>query len=267
MSEYQLSLVVFTVFCQWSIGSVLAVTIYRSLSDATGSLWQPRSAASLIWLVCLIGSFASFGHLGSPMEAYNALRGVGHSWLSREVVAFFILNGCMTLWMLSHYVNTTKHVQQLLGAITSVVGLVAILVSAQVYFQLQSHAEWNTMLTHLTFLSTALTLGMATVILFICASNQVVPATIRYLLGFSVLMTFVVMTLFALRVDSLASHNLLTAYQVLGSILAGTLLFMMVRDSSRYKPEWVFAVMLVMVSGEFVGRMSFYSSVMSKIPW
>ncbi|MET4693958.1 dimethyl sulfoxide reductase anchor subunit family protein [Endozoicomonas lisbonensis] len=267
MSDYQLSLVFFTIFCQWGVGSVLGVTLYCSLPEAEDRPLNTKAVAALIWLICLVGSLCLLSQLDNPAMAYRALFSAGGSWLSREVTASVILNGCTTLWMVSYYADGKKGVQQLLGGFTSVLGLIAILVSAQVYFQAELHPEWNTLLTHLTFLSTALTLGMATVIVFIRAYGHEVPLTIRYLQGFSVIVTLVVMTLFVRHLDYSATHNLLTAYQLLGSVLAGGLLFVMVRNSGRYRPEWMLVTALVMVSGEIAGRLSFYSSMTAGAPW
>ena len=268
MNEYQLSLVFFTVLTQWSIGSVLAVTLYRGLSANTQvfGLWNPRAVAACIWLICFVGSLCSLGHMGNPANALYVLRGLGHSWLSREVLAFLVLNSFMTLWMLSHFVEVKASIQQLLGAITAVTGLIAILVSAQIYFQLTHHPEWNTVLTHFAFVSTALVLGLATLIVFLTASELSIPTLVRSLLGLSVLMTFIVLLLLS-QVTGTSGSSPLIWYQVFGTVLAGLMLFMMAGAVKSHYPGAILIAMLVMVSGEIVGRMSFYSSVMSKIPW
>ena len=92
-----------------------------------------------------------------------------------------------------------------------------------------------------------------------------VPWVMRCLLGFSVMFKFVVVTLFARHMDSYASHNLLTVYQLVGSVLGGTLLFVMVRDTHRYKPEWVLLATMVVVSGELAGRSSFFGALTNPI--
>ncbi|MGI9275838.1 MAG: dimethyl sulfoxide reductase anchor subunit family protein [Endozoicomonas sp.] len=268
MNEYQLSLVFFTVLTQWSIGSVFAVTLYRSLSTSAQlfGLWNPREVAACIWLVCFIGSLCSLGHMGNPANAIYALRGLGHSWLSREVLAFLVLNSFMSLWMLSHFVEIKQSIQQLLGAATAITGFIAILVSAQIYYQLTHHTEWNTALTHFAFVSTALVLGLATLIVFLTASELSIPALIRNLLGLSVLMSFIVLLLLS-QVTGAAGSSHLIWYQVFGTVLVGLMLFMMASTVKDHYPGAILIAMLVMVSGEVVGRMSFYSSVMSKVPW
>ena len=41
----------------------------------------------------------------------------------------------------------------------------------------------------------------------------------------------------------------------------------MTGDSERYKPEWVFLVMLLIVSGEVAGRVSFYGPMVTQLHW
>ncbi|AMO55935.1 hypothetical protein [Endozoicomonas montiporae] len=48
MSKYQLSLVFFTILCQWSVGAVLAVTIYRSLPGVNKHQWNAKTVVALI---------------------------------------------------------------------------------------------------------------------------------------------------------------------------------------------------------------------------
>nr|WP_269077872.1 DmsC/YnfH family molybdoenzyme membrane anchor subunit [Endozoicomonas montiporae] len=215
-----------------------------------------------------MGSVCLFSHLDSWLLAMNVLSGFGHSWLSRELLALLVLNVCTTLWMVSHNHDSRKPFHQWMGVVTSITGIMAVLMSAHVYALLPSRPEWNTVLTHLTFLCTVLVLGITTVIVFIRAyDNLVVPSTIRYLLGLSVLATLVVVTLFVRHIDKFATHNWMTMYQLVGTVLGGALLFVMAGNSNRYKPEWVFLVMLLILSGEVAGRVSFYSSMVTPVHW
>lgn len=46
-----------------------------------------RTTIALIWLIEVVGSSMSMGHLGDPLGAYRSVLGIAHSWLSREAIA------------------------------------------------------------------------------------------------------------------------------------------------------------------------------------
>ncbi|MEY0604180.1 dimethyl sulfoxide reductase anchor subunit family protein, partial [Providencia huaxiensis] len=102
----ELPLVFFTVMSQWGIGAILALTIYQMNASKENILSGGvlRRAVLAIWLIEVIGSSMSMGHLGVPLEAYRSILGLSHSWLSREAVTFILLNGLVTLWALSCWV-------------------------------------------------------------------------------------------------------------------------------------------------------------------
>ena len=263
MHQYQFSLVLFTVLTQWSIGCLLALTAYRTLAPESAELKYSKQIALFIWGLCVVGSLSSLKHLGNPLQAYYALRGLSHSWMSREVVAFGMLNGLMTLWMLSHFLETRSLVQKVLGIVTSVFGLTAVVVAGQIYFMVEHQPEWNTVLTHLGFIGTTLLLGVASLTAMLKLSKQTVPTTFRYLLGACVLFVFAIIV----QLSQITGTSNLLWFRVFASIMAGVTLFMLAGSVSKQPTVLFVLATLLMVSGEIAGRMSFFSSVMAKVPW
>ncbi|MGO2437380.1 MAG: dimethyl sulfoxide reductase anchor subunit family protein, partial [Serratia proteamaculans] len=176
MSEYELPLVFFTVFCQWAVGAIVAITVLivaqpRWLTEEK-RFNALRKMAVAILAVNIIGSLLSLLHLGSPTGAYRAILGIGHSWLSREVVAFFLLNAVVFSWAAILFrFNRSQALIRGVSLLASVAGLAAIMVSAQVYYQMSSHPLWHSPITHLSFIATALLLGFTTLGLRISVFN------------------------------------------------------------------------------------------------
>ena len=265
MHQYQFSLVFFTVLTQWAIGCVLALSLYRSISAESSRKYSLRIAL-VIWAICSLGSVLSLAHLGDPLVAYNAIRGLASSWLSREVVAFSVINGFMTLWMLTHLVKGKENLQQPLGILTGLLGLCAIIMSGQIYYVIEHQPTWHTSLTHISFVSTALLLGLTSLITIMRFSGENIPSLYRYLLGASVLLIFAIIVN-ASQIAVRETISSLIWFRVGASVLGGCLLFMMA-DNIMKRSTWsVLAVGLLIVAGEIAGRMMFYSSALGHSPW
>ena len=263
MHQYQFSLVFFTVLTQWSIGTLLALTVYQWVSDKQPLSQYAKSIALFIWGICVIGSLSSLKHLGNPLQAYYALRGLSHSWMSREVVIFGLLNGLMTLWVLTHLIESKPYLQKALAVATTVTGLIAMTVAGQIYYRVEHQPEWNTLLTHLGFLGTALLLGSASLIAILARLKQPVPPVLRFMLGSSILLVFTVIVL----LSQITGTSHLLWFRVFASILTGVALCVLAGSVHKYPVAWFAMAALLMVTGEIAGRMFFFSSVMSKVVW
>ncbi|WP_317917084.1 dimethyl sulfoxide reductase anchor subunit family protein [Vibrio sp. MACH09] len=267
MEQFQFSLVFFTVLSQWGIGCIAALTFYRMFFSLHASqLTAIKPAVLGIWGIILTGSLCSLAHLGSPFEAYYALRGLGSSWLSFEVVAFGTINGVVALWVMTHFVESKRSLQQPLGILASVLGLSGVVMSGQIYFSVEHQPEWNTVLTHLSFIGTALLLGMASLTTYIRLSNQSVPTMVCNVYAAAIALVLIIVAMWS-QIAGLETNGELIWYRVVASIIGGVILMMLItRNESRYN-KILFASTLIMVTGEIAGRMSFYSSVLSKTPW
>src|SRR5690606_14459184 len=91
---HELPLLVFTLFLQGSVG----VTLWLALApqSQTAHLRMFPIAATAFALAC-IGLISSTLHMGYPLNALNALRHVGSSWLSREIVFASLYLACLGL--------------------------------------------------------------------------------------------------------------------------------------------------------------------------
>ncbi|HGN9370497.1 TPA: dimethyl sulfoxide reductase anchor subunit family protein [Citrobacter pasteurii] len=261
MEHYELPLVFFTVFAQWGVGGVLALTLCQSFSTTKFSANQYRMLALLFWSITVLGSLASLAHLGTPTGAYRALAGLGISWLSREVVMFIALNTMIFCWMGLCWFKPQHWAVNPLGGMTALIGLASILVTSQVYYQMTLHPLWSSIATPVGFLATAILLGFISVAAAfgywhnssstLCKAG----AIIGILLSAGALWI-------RFQVPGSDASSPLFWWQLFASI--GVAVWCISRRNVGVSAYVWGAVIL---TGELAGRMLFYSNVMSGAPW
>lgn len=267
MNEYELPLVFFTVLCQWGIGGIIALTLYQLCPAARMSVGQLKYLVLGLWLVEVVGSSLSLLHLGSPFGAYRAVLGLPHSWLSREVIAFILVNISLFLLLATCWLRPQNRAWvTTLGIVTSVLGIAAILVSAQIYYQMASHPLWHTPLTQLAFLSTALLLGFATLGIYLSCCGLAVPRIVRYGLLMGCLLLLATL-MGRYQIAGASAQGIMLWWQLVGSMLVGGVLFAALSLRTRLTPSLAAIAGVALVSGEIVGRMLFYHNVMGQFPW
>ena len=265
MEHFELPLVFFTVLTQWGIGALLAVVIGQQRAVPVFAPQVLKRVALFVWLVTVIGSLASIAHLGAPMGALRALYGLGHSWLSREVVAFFLLNVLTTLWLLMVWLNFNARAATLVGIIAVLAGIAAILVSSQVYYQMVLHPLWHSPATQLAFIGCALLLGFVSIAVFANLWGSEVARRLRagVIVGVAVVACALV---WRYRIAEADAASLLLWWQLLASLAISVAVFAMLRHGKLAAWAGVLAIALVF-TGEIAGRMLFYSNVMSGASW
>ncbi|MEB1083525.1 DmsC/YnfH family molybdoenzyme membrane anchor subunit [Citrobacter portucalensis] len=263
MEHFELPLVFFTVMTQWGIGALLAVVIGQQRTTPVFTLHTLKRVAVFIWLVTVIGSLASIAHLGAPTGAPRALYGLAHSWLSREVVAFFLLNALVTLWVLMVWINAKGTL--LVGLVAVLAGIAAILVSSQVYYQMILHPLWHSPATQLAFIGCALLLGFVSVAVLANVWGTEVARRLQagVIIGVAVVACALV---WRYRIAGADAASVLLWWQLLASIVIGVVVFAMLRHGRLSVWSGVIAIALVF-TGEIAGRMLFYSNVMNGAPW
>ncbi|QCR37729.1 DmsC/YnfH family molybdoenzyme membrane anchor subunit [Nissabacter sp. SGAir0207] len=187
MSEWPL--LIFTLLVQASVGLTLFGAWY--------SYWMAQELAQeqhfttlrpLLLMVCLMagtGLLASVAHLGYPLNAFHALRHVGTSWLSREILFASLYLGIMCLVTLLALL--TRRIQPALLAIGGLVGLADVYCMAEIYFH-STVIGWMHIHTHVSFYSAVIALGAVLALLF--ASRAVLSAPlVRRLLVTTLLLT------------------------------------------------------------------------------
>lgn len=265
----ELPLVFFTVMSQWGIGAVLALTLYQVKASTENKLaGKPlRTAVLIIWLIEVIGSSMSMGHLGVPLEAYRSVLGLSHSWLSREAVTFVLLNGLVTLWALSCWLQPTANMRNIaLGWLSGLGGLAAILVTAQVYYQMVAHPLWHSPATQIAFIGSAIVLGFSFITLSVRALDKPVPNVIKIGVILGVVLVLV-SQIIRVQIPASQGESYLLWWQVVMSMILPCVIA--VRGCKAKEPSipLLAALMVVMFSGELAGRALFYGAVMVQAPW
>ena len=150
-------LVVMLVATQASAGLAL-VTAVATIIDSIGyrvSVTSWWSAAALT----IGGLVASLTHLGRPTQAWRAVVGVGHSWLSREIVAFGAFAPLVVATGLAHSLEFDA-VAPPLRALTALTGIVAVGCSAMIYAATRRQ-WWRLAHTAAAFATTTVAIGAA----------------------------------------------------------------------------------------------------------
>lgn len=149
---HELPLLIFTLLVQGSVGLTLFIAL------ATG---EKRSLLPAMLVSCVMGGLgliASTLHLGYPLNAFNALRHVESSWLSREIVfasLYLAILGLATL-----LVMLKKQPSRLLLALATLAGLVDIYCMGAIYVH-SSVVTWQHINTWVMFFGAAGILGAA----------------------------------------------------------------------------------------------------------
>lgn len=265
MEQFELPLVFFTVLTQWGIGALLAVIAGQQRATPVFSRHTVKRVALFVWLITVLGSLASIAHLGAPLGAPRALYGLAHSWLSREVVAFFVLNALTTLWLLLVWINANDKRVTLVGVAAVAVGIIAILVSSQVYYQMILHPLWHSAATQIAFIGCAMLLGFISIAVF--ANLWGCEVARRLQVGVIAGIVLVACGLvWRYRITGADAASPLLWWQLLASIVTGAALFTLLRHGKLSPWARVLAITLIF-TGEIAGRMLFYSNVMSGAPW
>ncbi|NDJ61432.1 MAG: dimethyl sulfoxide reductase anchor subunit [Chloroflexi bacterium] len=164
MNTSDLSLVVFTVLAQMSVGAFLllgAVHFFAARSAGVEEADKMSDRALLpIGVVLVAGFIASLLHLGTPLNAPRALTHLGSSWLSREILfgVLFAVGGFLFA-ILQWRKILSPTIRNLIAIITGLLGLGLVYTMSMVYFSLPAVPGWNTLATPVGFFATTFLLG------------------------------------------------------------------------------------------------------------
>jgi DMSO reductase anchor subunit len=146
------ALVFMLVLTQLSVGA-MAVLWLLDLFGHSGRLWI-SAAASLALAGVSLG--ASTLHLGRPIYAWRAMRGLRRSWLSREVLSLSLFAGAASLF--AGMLWTDAPGRSAVGLAMMVFGLTGVTCSARIYV-VPARPAWNSGYTIAEFVATAVLLG------------------------------------------------------------------------------------------------------------
>jgi len=153
-------LVLMLVLTQLSVGAFGALWMMDTFGRGMGLYIS--AAAALVLAGLSLGS--STLHLGRPVYAWRALRGLRRSWLSREVLSLSIFAGVASAFAGMLFLDLPG--RPLMGAFTALCGACGMFCSAKIYI-VRARPAWCSAYTIAEFFSTCLLLGP----LFVLAMN------------------------------------------------------------------------------------------------
>lgn len=163
-----LPLVVMLVLTQLSVGTFVAMAALSRLAPSLPDRTL-RAGAVVAMVAGLVAIGASVGHLGRPLQAWRAVIGIGHSWLSREIVAFGAFAPAAVVAAWARFVEPRGAAADLSGAAVSTVGLGAVACSVLIY-AVTGRRSWRLGRTALAFGSTTIRCGASTATVVVLAT-------------------------------------------------------------------------------------------------
>jgi formate dehydrogenase iron-sulfur subunit len=151
-----LPLVFMLVLTQLAVGTLVVERALAAIAPAVVAPLAPITA-TLALVSAAVALAASTLHLGRPLYAFRALRAVGRSWVSREIVAF---GGFAAVAGLHAALGGRS---SLLGAAAAIAGAIGVFCSVMLYAV--THRQWWSFARTFTrFAGTALVLGLGALI-------------------------------------------------------------------------------------------------------
>jgi DMSO reductase anchor subunit len=156
------------VLTQLSVGAFAVLWLLDMLGRGTGLTIAALASLGLAG----ISLGASTLHLGRPIHAWRALKGLRRSWLSREVLTLSLFAGAASMFAGMLWLDLPG--RGIVGMLTFVAGLAGVTCSARIYI-VPARPAWFSGYTIAEFYSTALMLGP----LFVQMLDGGVPAGVR----------------------------------------------------------------------------------------
>ena len=268
MSE--MPLVFFTVLSQLAAGGIITVWLLevtgKKLSIATGKL-ATASFLMLSGFSILISLF----HLGHPLEIYKVVLNLGSSWLSREAVIFFLLLVLLAIYYFQWKEGREKN-RRLLGGITALIALLAVISSAMIYV-LPARPAWNNFSTVAFFLLTSALLGPLYVgMLFTLKDKRTfnLPVVLISVISISIIsyVSYVSMLVSGTGTAYLTGTNILTSSAFWGKVILSWLVplsLLIIQHLRNQKLNYLLITIILLSAfiGEVLGRELFYSSIVA----
>jgi len=156
MNEW--ALLIFSVCVPAAVGGFLFLYLFHKkiVSNGMNPLQVLKLPLLVLTGVAIIGLFAAFFHLGSPMHAFYTILRFGQSWMSNEIVftSLFIAMACITTGL----AIVQKKVNPILLLLTGLVGLVDVYSMATIYAVTRING-WDNLNTYVVFFGSVFTLG------------------------------------------------------------------------------------------------------------
>jgi anaerobic dimethyl sulfoxide reductase subunit C (anchor subunit) len=286
MSHWELPLVFFTVVGQWAVGTAVILAILDQFVPSLAGENENkilRTAGLSVFPLCALALIFSIFHLGQPFAAYRALSNFGNSWLSREIWLFMAFGLLALIYSYTWWKNAVNaSSRRILGLLTAAVGLIAVIISSNVY-TLPAHVAWNTWQTTAAFLLSAALLGSLTLITVLAynknseANLQDGLKTTGWVTAIALIGIVLTLATFSQQANMSGeqanavlltfSSSLFWVRTLFSLVLPGAVALKML-SGAKVAPKTLVSVTLIgAVLGELSGRALFYYSVMSQNPF
>jgi Fe-S-cluster-containing dehydrogenase component/DMSO reductase anchor subunit len=255
-----LPLVFMLVLTQLALGAMVLLWLL-DLSGHVTSLWMATSATLAIAALSL---GASTLHLGRPIYAWRAMRGLRHSWLSREVLGLSLFAGFAALFAGMLLLNSPG--RALIGLATVACGVAGVTSSARIYM-VRARPAWFGGYTAAEFFATSLLLGP----LFVLITGVSGARWIAWIAAAGGVAQFGTQALKFLwlaqsEIFELRGSSLLLSRRLRNAFLArlGLLVVAIAGPLASHEPLATAGVLALALAGEFLGRWLFFVSVVPK---
>ena len=256
----------------WPLVFMLVLT--QLAAGAFAALWVMGLLGWMASLAAVLGSAALAGislnaatlHLGRPIYAWRALKGLRRSWLSREVLGLSLFAGAAAAYAATLLLHLPGSV--VIGFLTVVCACGGITCSARIYM-VPARPAWNSRFTIADFFATAAVLGP----MFVWAANAggdskwltravIGGATAQLLVTALKFLWLSRSEQFELRASALLlSGRLKNALLIRVALLIGAgIVLPLVAES----PAGATAAVVLALTGELAGRWLFFVSVVPK---
>ncbi|MDR3565233.1 MAG: dimethyl sulfoxide reductase anchor subunit [Negativicutes bacterium] len=277
-------LLIFTLISQLAIGSFLMLVLVRfslDKQDATAAAKLTNPGFKAVWAVMTLALVFSTFHLGTPTGAYRSILNLGSSWLSREIVS---AGGFWVFSFLSYRAYQKEQAGHALAWLTSLIGLCVVLTMASIY----SHSirpAWTNANTYIAFYGATFALGglgASALIVFGAKGTGLSSAIIAQMKKISLIAGVAVilpLLYLPIYINTLAGGSVaaqLSAQLLTGSYkpllilsalvtMAGAALlgYTVWRIGKNIPPRWVYIGLVLVILGEFLGRLVFYGTAVS----
>ncbi len=269
----------FTLLSQLAIGMFIILMIIKTTLGSRDNQISAALKGGFTWVgpLTLVALILSVFHLGDPLGAPRSILNLASSWLSREILT---AGGFFALWLVFWFLLRQGKESNILGWVTSIVGLAAVFSMASIYSSSVIPA-WDNVNTYVSFYGATFAMGAvgaATVLVVGLKGSSISNAlkglsTASYLGIAGVIIPLLYLPVFTSGLknggDTAAasaqvlsdSMGMLIGYGGLSLVGAGLLLFAIRKGSKggNLSSGTVFLALALVIAGQFLGRYLFYA--------
>lgn len=292
MLNFEWPLIFFTLLLQTAVGSI---TIFFSLiyigkfkKRNELNLAHKLKFLYLVGALTLVSILFSFLHLGSPLKSIFALNNIGASWLSREILSLLLFTVAVGVYYyMVRFRQSMESAQNIFIYLTLIFGWAAVFSMSQIYM-LENIPSWNNIFTPASFLLTTLIMGVTINIIYLIMGKGLISSlhgTIKWLtiLLNGLLLIEIIISYFqsvffinviiqnGIEVIREAS-NVLTltviriGFTTFGFVILLIFLYKLILQKGLHFDSIFYFSFIFIILSEILGRLFFYSSVISSSP-